>query len=147
MNYVHITDHVLDVKNHGLYSKINVYLNVQLDIESKMENVYLVPNTADSVQDPSVCNVKKASRFKMEDVLISVLLGSLLETTNVINALVNVKFAKMNPLVLLVIQDSIKRMEYAFKIVEMDGLLILVVNAESVQIIVSNALLSIIKTA
>jgi hypothetical protein len=112
-----------------------------------MENVYHVPNTADSVQDPNVCNVKKASRFKMEDVLISVLLGSLLETTNAINALVNVKFAKMNPLVLLVIQDSIKRMEYAFKIVEMDGLLILVVNAESVQIIVSNALLSIIKTA
>jgi hypothetical protein len=69
---------------------------------------------------------------------------TLLETINVINALANVKFAVMKLLVLLVIQDTILKMDYALKTVEMVGLLIQVDNVDNAQKIVSNAQLSII---
>jgi hypothetical protein len=58
---------VLDVKDHGLYSKTNVFQNAQLDTEKQMENVYLAQNIVDSVLEVDVFNAKKDSKFKMED--------------------------------------------------------------------------------
>jgi hypothetical protein len=65
-------------------------------------------------------------------------LDTLQEIINAINALANVKFAVMKHHVLLVIQDTILKMDYALKTVEMVGLLIPVDNADNAQKIVSN---------
>jgi hypothetical protein len=79
----------------------------------------------------------------MEDASISVPSGSLLETTNVKDALVNVKYAMMKQLVKLAIQDTMLKMEFALRTVEMDGLLIQVDNAENALTTVSDAQLLI----
>jgi hypothetical protein len=55
------------VKDHGLYSKTNVFLNAQLDTEKQMENAYLAQNIVDSALEVDAFNVKKDSKSKMVD--------------------------------------------------------------------------------